>query len=203
MPRPRRISDAQIDAAAREVFVEHGLGAPVAEVAARLGVSHSALLQRAGSKEELARRALRPELPPALADLEAAPPPSGAARRLVGILHDLLHFLHETVPRVLALRAGGLSFERALGGREPPTLQLRRLLAIWLRRAGAGDRRRCRLVAEVLLGTIEARAFNACVGGAPFVKGDDRRLLNELVAELVPELRPRVGRAARGAPRRR
>lgn len=51
MARPRSITDEEIHAVAREVFVEHGPVAPVSLIAERLGVSHAALFGRVGTKE--------------------------------------------------------------------------------------------------------------------------------------------------------
>lgn len=189
MPRPRRISDDQIAHAARETFLQHGPSAPVALVAEKLGVSHAALLQRVGSKEQLLLLTLPPGGPLLAAHLSEPAPSRGAARRLVELLLDLLAFLREMAPALVVLRSGGVPLERALGDREPPTVQLRRLLAAWLHGTGAIGRRRSVLLAEALLGTIEARCFNAHLGGERFVRGDERRLVRDLVAELVPELR--------------
>jgi AcrR family transcriptional regulator len=188
MARPRQISDAQIDAAARATFVERGPSAPVALVAERLGVSHAALLQRAGSKEKLLLRALRPGVPEVIARLALPPPPRAqAAARLEALLRDLLDFHERMLPGLMVLRAGGLPTAPPAGA-EPPTLVVRRLLTAWLARAARLPRRRAAAVAEGILGAIEARCFNAYVGGPAFVKGDPRRFIHLLVTELVPQL---------------
>ncbi len=195
MPRPRRITDDQIAHAARETFLEHGPGAAVAVVADKLGVSHAALLQRVGSKEQLLLLTLPPGDPPVAARLRDPPPPAGAARCLVDLLLDLHAFLREMVPGLLVLRSGGVPLARALDAREPPTVQYRRLLAAWLHRTGLIPKRRSALLAEALLATIEARSFNAHLGGEAFVQGDERKLLRDLVAEIVPELSQESRRA--------
>ncbi|MBL9038977.1 MAG: TetR/AcrR family transcriptional regulator [Archangium sp.] len=193
MARPRQISDEQIDAAARETFIAHGVGAPVSLVAAKLGVSHAALLQRAGSKEKLQRRALSGGVPALAAQLQATPPEHGRAQRLSSVLLDLLLFHERMLPGLMALRAGGIT-DRLPKGHEAPTLRLRRALASWLSRAGL-PRRRCAVLADALLGAIEARCFNSYLGGPSFIEHPHRRFINQLVRGLVPELDTRLTRS--------
>lgn len=195
MARPRQVSDEQIDEAARATFLRHGPHAPVALVAGKLGVSHAALLQRAGSKEKLLLRALGPRPPAAIEALAEPPPSERKAERLVELLRELLVFHEQLLPGIVVLRSGGLpTWPR---GAEPPTLLVRRLLTSWLGRAATLERRRAAAVAEGLLGALEARCFNAYLGGAAFVEGEPRRFVQELVAGLVPELTPRRRRGSR------
>ena len=186
MARPRRISDAQIDAAARATFITRGPTAPVSLVAERLGVSHAALLQRAGSKEKLLLRALRPGVSSITEQLAAPPPAEMKAERLEALLGVLLSFHEAMLPGLMVLRAAGLG--GLPPGEEPPTVLLRRLLTKWLRRATALPQRQAAAVAEGLLGAIEARCFNAYLGGPGFVSGTARRFVHELVTHLVPSL---------------
>jgi hypothetical protein len=96
------------------------------------------------------------------------------------------------LPGLVVLRAGGLP-AMPPPGVEPPTVQLRRLLASWLARAEV-PRRRAAALAEALLGAIEARCFNAYLGGADFVASDPERFIHELVSNLIPELSERSHR---------
>jgi AcrR family transcriptional regulator len=186
MPRPRQISDEQIDAAARETFLAHGAAAPVSLVARKLGVSHAALLQRAGSKEKLLRRALAGGVPALAAQLRVPPPARAPGRALAPVLLDLLLFHERLLPGLMVLRAGGLA-ERLPRGHEAPTLLLRRALATWLTHAGL-PRRRSAALAEALLGAIEARCFNSFLGGPSFIEHPHGRFIDELVRGVVPEL---------------
>lgn len=209
MARPRIVSDAQIDAAARSVFLEHGHGAPVAMVAAKLGVSHAALLQRAGSKDNLLMRALSlgtsfgprslDEPPPGtttvatvVARLRAGPPQLARASALAALLLELHGLLATILPGLIVLRARGLPTGLAPDA-EAPTVLLRRNLAQWLGRTGVMTHKRATVIAEALLGAIEARCFNAHVGGDAFITGEHPAFVEALVNGLVPEL----GRARR------
>ena len=91
------------------------------------------------------------------------------------------------LPGLMMLRAGGLSLQRPRGD-EPPTLALRRLLARWLGRTGKVDRVRAVVLSDALLGTVEARCFNAYLGGKHFVARMDLKFVRELVSVLIPEL---------------
>ena len=185
MARPQRVTDEQIEAAARAVFLAQGAGAPVTAIASRLGMSHPALLQRVGSKELLLRRVMGPSVVFPAAALSAPPPQRGAAERLVELLSELRAFLEGMLPNLTVLRAAGRT---APTPREPPTLLYRRLLARWLERTGAFERQRCAALAEALLGAVEARCFNAYLGGEAFVSGDHDTFLRGLVSGVTPEL---------------
>lgn len=189
MARPRTVDDEALLAAAREVFLEEGPQAPVAHVAARLGVTHAAVFERVGSKEQLLLQALAPERPRALAAFAEAPPREGAHERLVALLVELMHFFRRVVPSLLVLKAAGHApFERARRGESPPPVALRAALTHWLERGGEARAFRhldCAAVAEGLLGAMEARVFNAHVGGRAFAPGTDRAFVERLVAGLV------------------
>ncbi|EYB66562.1 TetR family transcriptional regulator [Deinococcus phoenicis] len=53
MARPRTITDEQIVAAAREVFLEQGFSATTAEIARRAGISEGTLFKRFATKEDM------------------------------------------------------------------------------------------------------------------------------------------------------
>lgn len=77
--RPHQLSNAEILVAARRVLLEHGCGVLAQVVARELGVSHTTLFNRFGSKEGLLIAALSP--PPTIAWLAHRP---GAAPRSRG-----------------------------------------------------------------------------------------------------------------------
>lgn len=60
MPRTKTISDDDLLAAARAVFVELGWSVPTKEIARRLGVSEALLFQRFPTKEDLFFAAMTP-----------------------------------------------------------------------------------------------------------------------------------------------
>jgi AcrR family transcriptional regulator len=188
MARPRQIEDRDIHEAAREVFTRQGPSAPVSEVARRLGVSHAALFQRMGSKEQLMLDALCPGVP-GMAGVMASGPSADVPleAQLADLLGGLLAFLKRAVPGLVVLKAGGIPLESALKGAPPPPLALRRLLAGWLERAEARQALRvpdAEVAAEYLLGAIEARCFNQHLGGERFSPGTDEAFVASLARAL-------------------
>lgn len=198
MGRPRSISDDAIRAAAREVFVAHGPGAPVSLVAKQLGVTHAALFSRLGTKDELMVASLGPGQPAAVEVLGRPPPTSRVQARLREVLLDLMSFLSHVAPNLVMLRAAG-HVAGALPDtpRTPPPVALRHLLARWLEaaaEAGSIAALDGPVIAEALLGAIEARCFNAYLGGPEFAPGTDAAFVRKLVAGLVPSRTTRRAR---------
>ncbi len=167
--------------------MQHGPNAPVSLVGQRLGVSHAAVLRRAGSKRQLMLDALWPGRPAAVDALSAAPPRDGAAEALVAVLMGLMHSLQVVVPNLVVLRSAGLPIGRP-GSAEPPPVLVRRLLTEWLTEAqqtGALPAQPPQALAEGLLGAIEARCFNRHLGGPACALGEDRDFVEAVVAGLI------------------
>lgn len=173
MARPRLVSDEALEQKAREAFLELGPAAPVADIARRLGVTQAALFHRAGSKEALMLRALTPGAPEAVAVLLAGPNDEPLASQLAPLLRSLLRFLDVAIPGLMVLRGAGVAME---GVGPPPPLELRAALTRYLGAAvtrGLVTLPRPAATADVLLSSLEARAFNRYLGGPSFVRGSD------------------------------
>ncbi|QAT89058.1 TetR family transcriptional regulator [Corallococcus coralloides] len=189
MSRPPRVTDLQIDEAARAVFLAQGPSAPLQDIAKRLGISQPALLHRVGTKEALMARALRPVPPTALALL--APGPEDTESIEDQLLDALLHhrdFLRQLVPWLFVLHYSALGGARALHLETPPPVALREGLTKWLtraKRAGRVDLAQPRVAAEALCGALEARCFNAHVGGSTYAPGEDEVVLRQLIRVLL------------------
>jgi len=209
MARPQTISDSEIAGAAREVFLANGAKTAVAQIADRLGVSAAALFQRVGSKAQLMMLALAPELPPTMVNLAAGlAPDRPISEQLHEHLFELLTFLQSVIPSLIVLRAAGLfpppkrkarATNPGAKARPPTPQELRHLLGAWLTDAkhqGRIEVKNPRVCAEALLGAMEARCFNAHLGGSDYVRGDDRTFLTELIDGLTTE----PGRPSLAAP---
>ena len=189
MSRPPRVTDLQIDEAARTVFLAQGPSAPLQDIAKRLGISQPALLHRVGTKEALMARALRPLPPTALALLEPGPRANASieAQLLAALLHHR-DFLRQLVPWLFVLHYSVLGGARAMHLDTPPPVALREGLTKWLtraKRAGRVDLPEPRVAAEALCGALEARCFNAHVGGATYAPGEDEAVLRQLIRVLL------------------
>lgn len=191
MARPQKVTDEQIARVARDAFLELGPGISVDVVARRLGVSHAALFHRVGSKEKLLTTALAPG-PPATLHAFVDGPDTGVPvqRQLEAVLASLLDYFARLVPALVVLRAAGAPIGDDKDRGAPPPVELRGRLARWLKaanRLGLCQVDEPTAVAEALLGALEARCFNAYVGGDAFVTGSDRAFIRRLVKGLVPK----------------
>lgn len=98
MTRPKTISDADVLAAAREVFRHRGHAASTREVARAAGISEGVLYQRFGSKDALFFHAMTPPEPDVDEVLgPASPPPDGLAF-LRGVVTRMTAHFSKVVP---------------------------------------------------------------------------------------------------------
>ncbi|HMB73509.1 MAG TPA: helix-turn-helix domain-containing protein [Gammaproteobacteria bacterium] len=190
MSRPKEVSDTQIIEAARRVFLAHGAQTSVAKVAGELGVSSTALHLRMGSKRALLLKALCPSDPAVLVELfEEIPADTPVKKRLRAILAELEAWAEAEIPATFTLYSIGMRPQPGEEIDNSQPLRLRRALAGWLRRAARFERLaiRPRAAAEVLLGTLEARALHRFVSGESGKESERRAFLRELVATVFPD----------------
>lgn len=158
MSRPATIRDEDLLDAAREVFLERGILATTADVAARAGVSEGTLFKRFGSKTALFHQAVRTEeLARAYtrAVLETGAELQGEAW-VRALVRETLRFMYQLVPIVLVSSSGGNEPSPDMRGPEPPPVRTRRPLSAELsRRMKAGELRQrdARLIVEMIFGT--------------------------------------------------
>src|SRR4051812_25602599 len=103
MGRPTTIKDETIIAAAREVFLEKGVHATTAEVAARAGVSEGTLFNRFNTKFDLFRAAMSPTLeePAWMARLNARVGQGDLRESLILLGHELIEFYRSLMPLIM------------------------------------------------------------------------------------------------------
>lgn len=103
MGRPKLISDEALLATAREVFIEHGIGASTREIARRAGCSEAVLYQRFPTKPELFFAAM---VPPAI-DMEEllakVDDEADGLEQLERIAHALMVYFRKMVPVLVPL----------------------------------------------------------------------------------------------------
>lgn len=103
MGRRKRIGDDELQAVAREVFVEQGFAASTREIARRAGISEAVIYQRHPTKVHLFFAAM---VPPALDVEQLFAPPAGERgpeERLEEIALGLLERFRKVVPILLRL----------------------------------------------------------------------------------------------------
>ena len=105
MSRPKSSEDEQVVAAARNVFRAHGYGASTRRIAAEVGLSQPALIQRFGSKQGLFLAAMMPEPLDVEWIVNGAPGdgPSESGEALIGIAERLFEQIQQRLPLVLLL----------------------------------------------------------------------------------------------------
>lgn len=171
MGRPKEVTDEQILVASRRCFLERGAGVSAVEIARELGVSHTTIFNRFGSKEALMIAALGPpEKVPWVAALEAGPAHRPVRKQLVEHCKVMSAYFQDLQAGLAVLHAAGITRGKILRGRkgEPPPVQAFRALTQWLRRAQRQKRlARCDVetLAATILGALHNWAFTARVCG--------------------------------------
>lgn len=114
MGRPREVSDDKILRAARRCFLERGAGVSAADIAGELGVSHTTLFNRFGSKEGLMLAALGPpkEIEWVLA-LEAGPDARPLRDQLVEHVKAMASYFRDLQAGFGVLQAAGIDPKKA------------------------------------------------------------------------------------------
>ncbi|MEO8466311.1 MAG: TetR/AcrR family transcriptional regulator [Gammaproteobacteria bacterium] len=185
MGRRRQVSDREISAAAREVFLDRGPKAPVAMVAKKLGVSTATLFQRTGSKQQLMLMAFQPE-GTVITELERGVQPGVAIHeQLSQVLIELNEYLGTIIGGSVTLRAAGIEAELP----EPTPQRLRLLLAQWLAQAtniGLLAVVDTRTTADVLIGTLESRHIHSYMQQEPLSSKQHREYIHAMLDVVLP-----------------
>jgi AcrR family transcriptional regulator len=166
MARPTKISDEQILAAARAVFLERGAAATTAEVAERAGVAEGSIFKRYKTKADLFKAAMQidgaePEWFATLRAWRSAKDPRE-------ILHaaglQMVSFFRIILPLQMMRFSSGTTFgipEELKGPASPPLRALKLLGDFFERHMAAGNMRRHdpEIVARIFLGSIQSFVF--------------------------------------------
>jgi AcrR family transcriptional regulator len=190
MGRPKEVTDEQIVVAARRCFLEHGAGVSAAEIARALGVSHTTLFNRFGSKEGLMIAALGPPKEvPWVAALDAGPDDHPIQEQLVEHAKVMSVYFHDLHAGLAILQAAGVApakLYRERSGESPPVQAFRALVG-WLERAQSQGRlARCDIetLASTIIGALHSWAFTAQVCGEPTAPSARERYVERFIELL-------------------
>jgi AcrR family transcriptional regulator len=198
MSRPKRVSDAELLAAARAVFAAAGFGASTRTIAQRAGLSEAILYQRYRTKLDLFYAAMIPAPFDAERLLQRHPPDEPVGPAFEAITLEVLGYFRQVMP-VLTQLVTHPSFsleELAARHAEPPQHQLGGAVATYLegqRRRGAlgAAPRTIRLAALTLVATLHSLALFERMGlhGGAFPDPAVRGIARLLLAGLAPRQR--------------
>jgi AcrR family transcriptional regulator len=171
--RPKEITDAEIVAGARRCFIERGTGVSAVEIARELGISHTTIFNRFGSKEGLMLASLGPpEEASWIAALDAGPDQRAICTQLVAHAKAMSAYFSELQVGLSLLDAAGIDLSkkyRSGKGESSPDRAFRALVG-WLERAQKqGRTAKCDVetLAATILGALLGGAFKARVTGKP------------------------------------
>jgi AcrR family transcriptional regulator len=188
--RPKQVTDEQIVVAARRCFLERGARVSAADIARELGLTHTTLFNRFGSKEALMIAALGPaEKVPWVAVLEAGPDDRPIREQLVENCKVMSGYFEELQSGLAVLRAAGIAPGKAMQRRkgEPHPVQAFRALTAWLRRAQKQGRlAKCDVdtLAATIIGALHNWAFTARVCDQPAGPTASERHVERLIELL-------------------
>jgi AcrR family transcriptional regulator len=187
MGRQKEVTDEQIVVVARRCFLERGAGVSAVDIARELGVSHTTLFNRFGSKEALLTAALGPpDKVPWVAALEAGPDDRPIREQLVEHGKVMSVYFQKLQEGMSVLQAAGITHKKILRGRkgEPPPAQAFRALTAWLRRAQSQGRlAECDVetLAATILGALHGWAFTARICGQSTALADGERHVERFI----------------------
>lgn len=191
MGRPKEVTDEQIVVAARRCFLGRGAGVSAADIARELGVSHTTLFNRFGSKEGLMLAALGPPMRAQwMTELEAGPDGRPIREQLIKHAKVIAAHFREVQEGMGVLHAAGIDLWKAYGGKKgepPPPVQARRALGAWIERAQSQGRlARCDVdtLASTILGSLFGYVHAASFKGESTAPGACDRYVERFIELL-------------------
>jgi AcrR family transcriptional regulator len=163
MPRPPKITNEEILAAARQVFLEQGEGGSTLEIAEKAGISEASIFKRFVTKQALFLAAIGISETAQYVKLLSSQPTTEIRSEIVEICTQMLGFYQEVMPRVMMMMTKTKS---SLPPMVPPPLKDAQLFAGYLDRAIAqGQLKPCdsMTVAHAIVGAIQNYAMTQTI----------------------------------------
>lgn len=164
MSRPQTVSTEKIIYVARAHFIERGHSATLNAIAKDLGVSHSALLQRFGSKRQLLIQAMRPPEDFSWSEAFLNGPPKDldlAFEQLSEVSVMLVNSLNELMPQIRVLQSAGIALDEVFEDQLPLPLIACKRLTEWIERGIERGLFRCAEPAAVASTLVGAMFFRS------------------------------------------
>jgi AcrR family transcriptional regulator len=159
MARPPKITNEVILEAARQVFLEDGVGASTLTIAEKAGISEAAIFKRFGTKQAMFLAAMGiSETPPWVKDLPRRQPSPAIKSELTELCHEMMAFYQVVLPRVMVMMVQNKQpFPPPL---PPPPMRDTNLLAGFIERAitqgyiQSSQANQAKTVAHMIVGAI-------------------------------------------------
>lgn len=136
MARPKKISDEDILAAARQVFLEQGMGASTVTIAEKAGISEASIFKRFATKQALFLAAMGVTVEPDWVKALATKKPTAAIKsELMELCEQMLSLYQDVLPRMLMVMSQGTMRPPSPPPIMPPPIHHKRLLTNFLARA--------------------------------------------------------------------
>lgn len=133
MARPPKITNEEILAAARQVFLEQGINGSTLEIAEKAGISEASIFKRFATKQALFFAAIGISRTPQYAKILSAQAPNATIRsELTDICTQMLEFYQEVMPQVVMMMAQTKS---SLPPQVPPPMRDTQLFVEYLDQA--------------------------------------------------------------------
>jgi AcrR family transcriptional regulator len=200
MPRPPKITNEEILAAARQVFLEQGESGSTLEIAQKAGISEASIFKRFATKQALFLAAIGISETAQYVKLLSSPPTTEIRSEIVEICTQMLGFYQEVMPRVMMMMTKTKS---SLPPMVPPPLKDAQLFAGYLDRAIAQGRLKpcdSMTVAHAIVGAVQNYAMTQTIASnipfpIPFVLPKLKSIepeifIHNLIETLWPGIAP-------------
>ncbi|MEM9807869.1 MAG: TetR/AcrR family transcriptional regulator [Cyanobacteria bacterium P01_D01_bin.56] len=200
MARPQKISNEDILSAARQVFLEQGIGASTVTIAEKAGISEASIFKRFTTKQALFLAAMGVTVEPSWAKALATQTPTAEIKsELTELCKHMLTYYQEVLPRMMMLMSQGKLPKPP--DIVPPQIYHRRLLARFLGQAMAKGYLRPgnpETTASMIVGTLlnsvinqtMIRRLSAETRDAQQTTADPQQLVHELIDTLWTGVNP-------------
>ncbi len=138
MARPREVTDEKILESARKCFIQHGASISAVEIGKSIGISHTTIFNRFGSKEALLIAALSPPKNPEwIEELNKGPDERPVKEQLLRHCLAMLNYFLDIQAGFAILQGAGISREKLFHKRmkESGPVRTFRTLKAWLKQA--------------------------------------------------------------------
>ncbi len=203
MARPPKISNEDILSAARQVFLEQGVGASTVTIAEKAGISEASIFKRFATKQALFLAAMGVTTEPAWAKALATQTPTAAIKsELTELCEQMLRLYQEVLPRMLMVMSQGRgNLPPNPAPILPPPIRHKRLLARFLEQGitqGYLKAGNPKTMAAIIVGTLINSVITETMlhrlstekPGLPKINTEPQQLAQDLVDTLWTGIKP-------------